>query len=523
MKALCFKIKPHKDIELGFTREELDYYVTLPSEGITESTGVILTIPGFGGLANTTYQLEKLNPYLAEKYKCAVVSINYFGIYRGSDTKTDSLFIQNTEKIYGTPSTYWNDISSENDYYKKVWQLLESKGLSHLDPRCQALKITLRNEYQSFGFLPALDHLTVLGDLLKNYPLLDKKRIIAYGSSYGGYIAMLCGKFAPNTFSVIIDNSGFSRAELKHIAGREIFEPDFAVNLEFNNKSYTLHYAYNNPWTILDETSPYYFGDSHKQIRNLLTREHRVSSETRYYLFHCEEDHTASVNDKDKVAALLSNYNFTYYKRVGENDLDGVLFKEYTHAMNASLRKLFDYVADLDLKFGLAKENHENEFSNNTINTLNCGSASYVFEFKENFTLNVSLDQKIKTNYNLIHSFQLMHSIMDIFDSIEEGFDFIVNKIAEQNYNEAAIVMQDILNAHTTTTLQIDTFSMYLSNNNFHALETQLKTSLMEAVVYFNDDSWSLLENHLSERVIPHFLLWKNELHHTFIPYLNHN
>ncbi|OMF91059.1 DUF2920 family protein [Paenibacillus sp. FSL R7-0337] len=77
MGTLSFAIKPHADIELGFSRKELDYYVTSPVEGVTGETGLILTIPGFGGLANSVYQLEKLNPYLAEKYNCLVVSLKW--------------------------------------------------------------------------------------------------------------------------------------------------------------------------------------------------------------------------------------------------------------------------------------------------------------------------------------------------------------------------------------------------------------------------------------------------------------
>lgn len=522
MDTLTFRIKPHADIELGFAREELDYYVTLPPEGVSEVTGLILTIPGFGGLANSTYQLEKLNPYLAEKYNCIVVSLNYFGIYRGLETKMDDQFFINMKDIYGVPDTYWSDISSDNDFYVKVGTILESKGLSQLDPRCQALKITGRNEYQSFGFLPALDCLTVLGDVLKMYPVLNKSKIIAFGSSYGGYIAMLCGKFAPNMFSVVIDNSGFSRTQMKYVSGREILEQDYVVTLNYNNKMYTLPYAYNNPWTILDETSPYYFGDSHKQIRNLLTREHRVASSTRYYIFHCDEDQIASVKDKDKVAALLSNYNSTYYKRVGTNDLDGVLFKKYTHAMDASLRKLFDHVAEQDKDYGLMKEHSANEFLNNELISLNCGSKNYVFNFKEDFTVDVTITENIKTDYNLISSFQLMSDLLDICDSMDEGFDFIVTRISDKNYNEAAVVMQDILDAHMTIDSQINTFSRFLSVNNLHAVDIQFKNSLQEAVLHFNNDTWDILENQILQRVMPHFLLWKNELRNIFTPYINH-
>ncbi|MFK2827245.1 hypothetical protein QYG89_16635, partial [Bacillus sp. B190/17] len=67
MGTQAFTIKPLEDIEVGFRRKELDYYVTLPHKGINEETGVILSIPGFGGVANSEYYLEKLNPYLADK------------------------------------------------------------------------------------------------------------------------------------------------------------------------------------------------------------------------------------------------------------------------------------------------------------------------------------------------------------------------------------------------------------------------------------------------------------------------
>jgi cephalosporin-C deacetylase-like acetyl esterase len=115
---------------------------------------------------------------------------------------------------------------------------LKKKGLNSIDPRCQITGITDRNEYQSFGFLPALDCLTVLGDVLNRFPMINKKKIIAYGSSYGGYIAMLCGKYAPNTFSVIIDNSGFSRAELKYIAGYETLLVDTQIVAPFEDEKY---------------------------------------------------------------------------------------------------------------------------------------------------------------------------------------------------------------------------------------------------------------------------------------------
>lgn len=522
MGTVEYRIKPHPDIELGFSREELDYYVTLPGAGITEETGVILTIPGFGGLADSVYQSEKLNPYLAEKYNCIVVSMNYFGIYRSMETRLDNQFIENMERIYGVPATYWDDVSLDNDFYMKVGELLERKGITALDHRCQALMITAREEYQSFGFLPALDCLTVLGEVLRNYPLVNKKKLIAYGSSYGGYIAMLCGKFAPDTFSVIIDNSGFSRSEMKYIAGRELLESDFAVTVNVKNKSVTLPLAYNNPWTIMDETSPHYFGDSHKQIRNLLLREHRVKSNTRYYIFHCEEDQIASVEDKDKVVTLLNMFNSTSYKRVGKQDIDGVLFKTYAHAMNASLRKLFDHVVEQDGEYGLVKESIHNEFSMNKTNSYNCGNKNYVFNFNDDHTMNVTITDNIKTDYNLIGSFEMMPQLLDICDSIDEALNYVVAKVSNDEYREVFGVMLDMIEAFTAINLQINTFSRFLSKNDLFPNSENLKNGLLKVIQHFNNEDWPLFKSQLTEQVVPSFLMWKNEMHTVFSPYLTH-
>ncbi|MBP0726730.1 DUF2920 family protein [Bacillus sp. RG28] len=520
MRTYSFNIQPHEDIELGYLRNELDYYVTLPNEGINSETGLILSIPGFGGIANSEYYLEKLNPYLADKYNCIVVSLNYFGIFRGLEINLDEHFVINMEKVYGVSREYWNEISSKNDFYLKVVQILESKGLNSLDPRCQALMVTAREEYQSFGFLPAIDCLTVLGDVLKKYPNINTRKIIAYGSSYGGYIAMLCGKYAPNTFSVVIDNSGFSLAEMKNIVGREIFANDYVANINWNNKNYSIPFAYNNPWTILDETSPRYFGDANKLIRSLLVSEHRVKSDTRYYIFHCEEDEIASVDDKDRLVALLSNYNYTYYKRITKDDIDGNLFKKYGHAMDASLRKLFDHVVELDKENGLLKEKRTNDFLDNEGKSFNCGSKNYVFNFNENFTINAKIINNIKTDYKLISSFQVMSGILDITHTMNDGFDYVISKISTGKYHEAIGVMQDILDAYSAIEQQVNKFEKNLPQNNIKTLNEELKTSLLEMIGYFESDSWKLVEDKLLKHVVPQFMLWKNELNDIFSLYI---
>src|SRR5208337_1213729 len=70
---------PHPDIELGFERKPIEYFMTFPDNGINDDTGLILAIPGYGDRADFQYQKDKLRPYLANKYNCITVGINYIG------------------------------------------------------------------------------------------------------------------------------------------------------------------------------------------------------------------------------------------------------------------------------------------------------------------------------------------------------------------------------------------------------------------------------------------------------------
>src|ERR1700675_2140186 len=62
------------------------------------------------------------------------------------------------------------------------------------------------------GVLPALDGLQVVHRLLGEHGL-NRRRTFLLGTSYGGYIAGMMAKFAPATFRMVVDNSGFSSAQ----------------------------------------------------------------------------------------------------------------------------------------------------------------------------------------------------------------------------------------------------------------------------------------------------------------------
>ena len=67
--------------------------------------------------------------------------------------------------------------------------------------------------FNDMGIMQALDNIsaivTVIEIIKDNGYKFDESKIIIYGHSHGAYLGYLCNAFAPNLFSMIIDNSAW--------------------------------------------------------------------------------------------------------------------------------------------------------------------------------------------------------------------------------------------------------------------------------------------------------------------------
>ncbi len=367
-------LEPHPDIELGVERKEIEAFLTMPARGITPDTGVIMVVNGLGEPANSDYQQNVLRPYLADKLNCIAVGVNYFGVYRNSQIQIRPSFLYNINRIYGLNLSMESFAGAQNgvEIYRIIAEAVLAKGVTSLDLRCQPHLITGKDEYQSWGFLPAIDCLQVLGEVLQKYDL-NKHRILALGKHYGGYIALLMGKYAPHTFSAVIDCNGYSRAELKHIVSGELMEPDYMFSFNLNNDmKFYIASACNNPWTIEDESSPQYFSDSHRMIRSLLYEKHRVQSGTCYYIYHSEDNGMTSIYDKDRCVEILQRYNTVFYNRIpaGEKEAEPTDIE------------LFDRLLAKHRE-NLQKPDDDTDFSLNSSHTFECNGQDYIFSYDD--------------------------------------------------------------------------------------------------------------------------------------------
>lgn len=381
-----FKFSPHPDIELGIPRREVEAFIARPASIGSAPLPLVITIPGYGEQANSEYFLNKLNVHLAEKYCCMVLSVNYHGINR-VPSKFDFSHVPNLiselQLIYGWRPT--SQLPNEAILEFIIWS--QKQGIKKLP---SSLKRFIRfefPEYHSFGFLPALDHFSAIKELAKRY-LFDIRRSILFGSSYGGYIANLMSKYAPNTFSMVIDNSGFLRSQLTDLLQEDLSDGYAVKDIAVGESSLGFPIIPTFPWN-LDEMSSGYFSDARRGIRCLLNINHWTSSDTDHYIFHSVEDRTIPISEKDQLVELLrSKGRNVNYTRVDQNNLDGVAFKNLGHGMNASLRSLFAIAVPGEIHPIDTKTNYERESDVK----FPCGSEIYRFKFFSDYDFKVEIE-----------------------------------------------------------------------------------------------------------------------------------
>ena len=376
-KIVQHSITPPLDPETNLNvRNSLNYYVVLP-QGYkeTEPRGFVFTITGYGSTADDEYYKNKLNTYIADKYGFIVAGVRYH-----NDARTTPQLKVNLDGLtafYQLPKNYF---TSNVNIIEKLHDLLISRKLFRIDPQC-AVQADAFHKYSSFGFMPAIDHLYVLHDILGKYAI-DKRFISILGTSYGGYIASVMGKYAPYTFSLIINNSGFSVAQLAEILGSKMGVASGSFVKYSRGIRHEVSFAASTIWE-LDEMSPFYFSDAHKKIRNLLLENHRVASQTVYCHFHSVRDIIAPVKYKDMECEILKKYNYVYYKKIeSEKDIDGELFKDMNHGMNASLRNLFDYSYRRYLESKITKD-PETDFDLESMYGFECSDKEYIFRYSD--------------------------------------------------------------------------------------------------------------------------------------------
>ena len=69
------------------------------------------------------------------------------------------------------------------------------------------------DNYNDMGLIQAIDNISAVISVMEvvkdNGYSFNENKIILYGHSHGAYLSYLCNAFAPNMFSLLIDNSSW--------------------------------------------------------------------------------------------------------------------------------------------------------------------------------------------------------------------------------------------------------------------------------------------------------------------------
>jgi len=150
----------HPNIYNNMSARKMNIHFSEPDGGVSQETGMIIIIPGFGGNLNSNVY-KKMRSEFADKYNLVTVQCDYFGLE----------FMQ-------------TDILEETN-----------------------------DSFNDMGPLQAMDVISsviFVQEILKDNNLrYNTNKIIAYGHSHGAYLAYLANALAPNLFNLIIDNSSW--------------------------------------------------------------------------------------------------------------------------------------------------------------------------------------------------------------------------------------------------------------------------------------------------------------------------
>lgn len=398
LREFEYSIDGVDDFELNIKREhKLNYYITSPTK---KSDGLVFVVAGFGNDSSIEYS-KKLREYIANEYNLTAVTVIYHCFHSRFSNGATLKFIDEDIELLNFKLSMMNLEEFSGDIGKSLTKLnskIYKAKSSRAYPIDRVELLTAQivpkyNEYQNFGVMQAIDHLYVLGDILKRGEIeFNRGNIIAFGSSHGGFIANLISKIAPNTLSAVFDNSSYSYPNLRYICGRELNPKlsEFRVNRPFGFENFALDGFIKSYWT-LDKSSPYYLSKGRLAIRSMIEKSHIDSmaeisnSKTQYRFFHSKFDKIATIEDKELAVSNLRDSNFDVELKVIESksDIDGKFIKSLSHGMELSLKKMFDF-----FYLTVKKRDESLDFDLSSEIEYRCEEFAYKFKFSsDDFTI----------------------------------------------------------------------------------------------------------------------------------------
>lgn len=278
------------------SKREFEVRLTEPDGGISEETGLLVLIPGYGGGIESNV-FKKMRNLFSDKYNLLVMQCSYFGSEFMDARMTDFL-------------------NSKSDWAANSEPREKNVGV-------QIVMNETPENFNDMSYMQAMDLITATLLSIRLVQESDchfnQKKIILYGVSHGGYLAYLMNRLCPGLYSFIIDISGYvtpyflnNLRPLKNEANW--FFIDYMIRrtkeVQFESELYDLKYLYQS-----------------------------FSNTCRVISFGGRDDEMVDIREKeDFIHSIGVTADIIV---VSADEVDGELFMNAEHGLGADFLKVF--------------------------------------------------------------------------------------------------------------------------------------------------------------------------------------
>lgn len=115
---------------------------------------------------------------------------------------------------------------------------------------------------------------------------------------------------------------------------------------------------------------------------------------------------------------------------------------------------------------------------------------------------------------------EVIQNIFPLLSTIEEGFYHVKKQLSELRYEEAFILLQDIMIGIASVESAIESMKSELPESDIAIFAEILKRTMSNIVSSYEQKREINLEKQVGEDILPVFKMWKRELEKTLKPYI---
>ena len=115
---------------------------------------------------------------------------------------------------------------------------------------------------------------------------------------------------------------------------------------------------------------------------------------------------------------------------------------------------------------------------------------------------------------------EVIERILQLLETIEEGFGYIKEQLEKLHYEEGLVVLKDAMEAIGSIESALHPIKVKLPENNLDALIVAIKCNMDNAINSYEQGKEVYLVEQIEKEILPSFLTWKEELQRALKPYV---